>query len=134
MRRRLFVLASLVLASFHLTGCGALAPRDDWSTDNTVAEVSWQLVNVVDAVQTTQIRERADLIEGENLTRHVLGREPKPADAAMYFATMGISHYLISRALPARWRPWFQGATLVYSGSIVLTNCTEHGLLCGGKQ
>jgi len=120
----------IVLLALVCSGCSAIAPRDDWSTDSTVAEVAFQLSNTIDAFQTARIQHRADLAEGENLARFVLGREPSTRDTAVYFATVGVSHYLISRALPAKWRPWFQGASLIYSGTIVVTNCTQHRLLC----
>lgn len=123
------VLAALFLM-LCLGGCASIAPRDDWTTDHTVAEVSYQVFNLLDAAQTARIADRPDLQESMPLTRAVLGPRPDPTDTWLYFTTMGISHYLIARALPARWRPWFQVPTAVNSGAAVLQNCTKHGLLC----
>lgn len=130
------VLAAILLVLYLLLACGctSIAPRDDWQTDHTVAEVAFQLSNAVDALQTARIRDRDDLREGAPLTRAVLGPKPEARETALYFASVGVSHYLISRILPPKWRPWWQGGTLVYSGATVLNNCTQHGLLCGGQD
>lgn len=126
--------ALIALAAFaSLTGC-SLAPRDDWSRANTVAEVAFQVSNALDAAQTAQFKNRPDVGESVAFTRAVIGESPTTRDTAMYFATMGLSHYLIARALPAKWRPWFQGASLIYSTSLVYNNCNVYGLLCGGAS
>lgn len=98
---------------------------DDWTTDNTVSEVAFQVFNILDALQTNRIQYRSDLVEGSSFTRSVIGAEPSTRDVALYFGTVAISHYLISRMLPAKWRPWWQNGTAVYSGYTVLHNCTD---------
>jgi hypothetical protein len=121
------------LAFLSMTGCG-MTPRDDWSRANTVAEVAFQVSNALDAAQTAQFKDRPDVGESVPLTRALIGESPTTRDTAIYFATMGVSHYLIARMLPAKWRPWFQGGSLIYSSALVYNNCNVYGLLCGGRD
>lgn len=127
MQMKLAIAAILI---FSLSACGTFTPRDDWSTDATVAEMAWQATNAIDAFQTAEIKNRPDLRESSAMTRRVIGRKPDADDTAVYFASMALSHYLISISLPARWRPWFQGASLLHSGAAVIENCATHRLLC----
>jgi len=63
-------------------------------------------------------------IEEKNpITRSIIGRQPKEADVALLFITYGISHYMISRALPEKWRQFYQVGSIAYSTSLVIENC-----------
>lgn len=122
-----FIFALLGIFTLALTTCGT-AHAEEWSDEDTVREVAFQVINVFDAYQTSRIQYRADLTEGMPLTRAVIGPEPSTRDTAMYFGTLGISHFLIARLLPARWRPWFQGGTFAFSTATVINNCSAHEL------
>ena len=111
-----------------LDACALAPPADDWTRFNTIAELSFQTVNAIDAFQTARIRGRHDLREGEPITRAIIGEKPSPGEVATYFGAMAVSHYLISRALPPKWRPWFQVVTVGYEGRTVWRNCYEHDL------
>ena len=117
--------AAIAAAALALTGC---ASSGEWTRADTARELAFVGAIAADAWQTSQIAGRADLVEGEPLARAVLGREPSKSGTAVYFATLGVSHFLIARALPAKWRPWFQSGTLAYEGLIVSRNCMEHDL------
>lgn len=125
---RFLIYATILAAGLFLIKEAKAA--DDWSTDNTVAEVSYQLVNAIDYAQTIRIKDRPDLVEGNWAGRAWMGREPHGTGAVTYFATLAVSHYVISRLLPAKWRPYWQVGTLAASGYNVIRNCTEYGLLC----
>ena len=119
------ILGFLAVCVLALSTCGT-ARADEWSDEDTVREAAFQVVNLMDAYQTSRIQYRADLTEGMPLTRAVIGPEPSTRDTALYFGTLGISHFLIARLLPARWRPWFQGGTFAFSTATVLNNCLAH--------
>lgn len=117
--------ALLLLAALMCTGC---ATSDNWTRQDTQREIAFQLINAADAWQTSQLRGRSDVEEAGRVARVVLGAEPKGGETVMYFATMGVSHYVISRMLPAKWRPWWQRGTVAYAGSVVYGNCNEFDL------
>jgi hypothetical protein len=103
---------------------------EQWTRADTRREVAYQIVNALDAIQTSMIRDRPDLVEGMPLTRAVLGAKPDLGDTALYFASMGVSHFIIARLLPPKWRAWYQSGTLAFSSYTVGRNCIEHGLGC----
>lgn len=123
---------ALIVLSVLLSGC---AVNGEWTRQDTVLEVSYQVVNAMDAMSTANIAESPDwqpvpgthyrrrLEEGTPLTRAVLGPRPSKSDTYMWFATMGLSHWLIARSLPPKWRPWFQGGTTLISAGAVAGNC-----------
>lgn len=117
--------ALLIVLALALTGC-ANAP--DWRPYDTRREVVYQLVNAADAWQTAQIQHRADLVEVGPMARSLMGAEPSDRDVAIYFTSMAVSHYVISRILPPKWRSWWQNTTLLYHSSVVYENCSEHDL------
>lgn len=117
----------VLLAVLPLTGCATL-DRDDWSQADTRREIAFQLINAADAWQTSEIQDRPYVKEGGVVAREILGPEPETGDTVLYFATIGVSHYLVSRLLPAKWRPWWQRGTALYGGFVVYENCAEHDL------
>ena len=86
-------------------------------------EVTFQAINVLDAVQTANIRDYPHLIESHPIPRSLLGENPEPDETVVYFTTLALSHYLIAKYLPARWRPWYQGGTILFHGNAVIDNC-----------
>jgi hypothetical protein len=131
MRSRL-LLSVLLLA---VSGCahlnvGRLREDLSWTQRDSYAEATWQLINVVDALQTAQISDTPGVVEANPITRSILGAEPSGTDTAIYFATLGASHFAISRLLPARWRPYWHRSTITIGSVNALRNCTEYNLLC----
>ena len=126
----------VVTAALLLSGC---AVNGDWSSHDTALEISYQVVNAMDAVSTARIADTPDwtpidgtryirrIEEAVPLTRAILGPRPSKSDTYIYFATMGVSHWLIARSLPPKWRPWFQGGTTLLSAKAVIGNC-DNGL------
>ena len=130
--KRLITASSALL----LSGC---AVNGDWTSRDTALEISYQVVNAMDAVSTARISATPDwtpvnnsnyvwrIEEGVPVTRAILGPRPSKQDAYLYFATMGVSHWLIARSLPPKWRPWFQGSTTLLAADAVIGNC-DNGL------
>lgn len=120
-----------------LNGC---AVNGEWSRQDTILEVGFQVVNAMDAYSTANIKDvpnvylndgtgrYLDRVEGNPFTRAFIGREPTDRDTALYFTTLGLSHWAISRALPPKWRPWYQGGTTAFHLHAVIGNCK--GGLC----
>ena len=119
-----------------LSGC---AVNGDWTSRDTALEIGYQVVNAMDAVSTARISTTPDwtpvndgnyvwrIEEGVPVTRAILGPRPAKNDTYLYFATMGVSHWLIARSLPPKWRPWFQGSTTLLAADAVIGNC-DNGL------
>lgn len=117
--RNAFGRLSVTVAALLLSAC-ASAP---WSPRDVALEASFQAVNAIDGITTARIAGDPSLEERVPFTRRVLGPNPSSSDAALYFATAGASHWLISRALPPKWRPWFQAPTVGASAAAVSDNC-----------
>ena len=133
--KQIYQFVSISFALIVLNGC---AVNDSWSKRDTILEISWQVVNVMDAASTANLENTPSwqpvgdgrmrrLEEHSPLTRAVIGPRPSSEDVYVWMATVGISHWLIARALPPKWRPWYQGASILVSGEAVKGNC-DHGL------
>lgn len=120
------------VAFLFLSGCATQNNwnADTWSAQDTRREIAYQLVNVYDAVQTSEIRKRPDVVEVNPVGRAVMGAEPKAEGVAMYFTSLAVSHYLISRVLPPKLRKYWQYGTIGYQGATVFNNCYELSLGC----
>ncbi len=118
---KIFIIAALYM---HVTGC---AHSDPWTKQDTVLQSIYTATLVIDGIQTSEIQYRRDLEEGGPIARAVLGPNPSTSDTWMYFGTLAISNYLITRALPEEWRPFWQGANIAMHGKAIISNCA-HGL------
>ncbi len=108
----------ILIAFLFLSGCSST-----WTSADTRYEIIYQVVNAADAYTTMQIRRSPDVTEGAWLTRQLIGANPAKQDVALLFATYGISHYLIAKSLPAKWRRYYQAGTVGYSSALVINNC-----------
>ncbi len=117
-RWRMKLIATLAVTAL-LAGCAGapLSKRD------TALEIAFQTLNAADARTTARIEDHPHLVEGSALTRSVIGERPSSADSFKYFAVVGVSHWLIMRALPERWRPWFGGISIAHTADGVRKNC-----------
>ncbi len=119
-----------MLVIILLQGC---AHSDPWSKQDTVLQSVYTATLLMDAMQTSQIQHRPDLIEVGPVANHFLGDNPSSRDTVMYFGTLAVSNWMISRALPKEWRPYWQGANIAMHGSAVFNNCDLGlGKFCGG--
>ena len=112
-----------VAISALLGGCAMMEPHPEWEPKDTALEVGFQVLNALDARTTQRIADNAYAVETSALTRAVLEPNPSANETAVYFAVTGLSHYLISRALPPKWRKWFQAGTIGYSATVLERNC-----------
>jgi hypothetical protein len=116
----------VVLFALFTSGCAALDKPKMSGADWTM-EAVWQAANIADGVTTSRIQRYPDVYEANPIARGVLGENPATRDTILYFATLGLSHYLIARSLPPKWRKMFQSGTTVMSIRAVENNC-DNGL------
>jgi len=112
----------VILAFSLLAGC---ASSDPWTRQDTVLQSLVTATYVIDAIQTSEIQYHPELEEGGAIAQSVLGRQPSTSDTWQYFATVSVSSYLIARALPAKWRPFWQGGQLAVQGKTIFGNCAQ---------
>ena len=103
-----------------LTGC---ATNGDWSRADTTREVIVQLGVLADGIQTYYIHKKPGYYEANTRTAKIIGNQPEPDNLLMYIGTYAISHYLIARALPPKWRKYYQYASIYSQWKTVRENC-----------
>jgi len=111
--------AALLAAVVVVSGC---AHSDEWTRRDTALQLTYTGAVILDAVQTAEIQDHPDLYEA-GMARHFLGSQPSTRDTWLYFSSVAIGHYLIARALPAKWRPYWQGSTILLAVDTVIDNC-----------
>jgi len=110
----------LIVLTFLLSGC---AHNDNWRTHDTDMQIGVTAVLAADAITTSRIQDYPNLYENGPIAKHFLGSNPSSSDTAMYFGTLMISNYLISRALPHKWRTGWQSMQVGVHGYAVKGNC-----------
>jgi hypothetical protein len=116
------LIAILILAL--LSGC---AHQDEWTREDTWRQITVTAALMADGYTTAQIHKDPMVEEGGPIARKFLGPQPSSEDTAIYFATLAISNYFISRALPAKWRHRWQTWEMTVHGYAVVKNA-EMGL------
>lgn len=80
-------------------------------------------VILADAITTNRIQDNPYAEEVGPVARHFLGPQPNTDDTALYFGTVIITSYLVSRALPARWRRYWQWWEIGAHGYALKNSC-----------
>ncbi len=116
---RYVVLLIIVLS----TGC---AHQDEWTKQDTTRQWAVTGLLAADAYTTTQIQHTSapnERWERGFIAQPVLGWKPATEDTVLYFSTVAISHYVISRALPTKWRVYWQEGAMLTEAYTVIDNC-----------
>jgi hypothetical protein len=113
----------IALLAVLFSGCAS----DPWRKSDTVYELAYVASITADAYTTSRIQYHENTSEHQQITRSILGAHPSTSNTWQYFATLGISHYLIGRALTERYRRWWQVGGFAYHGAMAYGNC-EQGL------
>ena len=116
----------------------ALASTEDWTTTNTVLQLSNSALLMVDWAQTRQmIRNPCFDVNGEHKkyaqncsnphhesgpAKHFVGEHPSIGQVNVYFAGSLVANYLITRGLPGPWREVYQVGFSVYELGVVQNN------------
>ena len=112
-------LVFLAILSAPLVGC---AHQDEWTNRDTKLQIAVTLAIAADGYTTSKIQ-YTDGMEETGPAKQFLGLQPSTSDTWMYMGTLMISSYFVSRALPSKWRPYWQGAQIAGFGSVAITNC-----------
>ena len=111
----------ILLGPLLMQGC---AHSNEWTKTDTHMQLIVTAAYAADAYTTSKIQ-YDPLMQEEGLARHVLGRQPSTSDTYMYFGTLMLSNWLISRALPAQWRPFWQFTNFAAHGGAAIANCQQ---------
>jgi len=103
-----------------LSGC---AHTDEWTRRDTMMQLGATVMMLGDAITTTKIQYDPNVHESAPVATQFLGPQPSTSDTYQYFGAVIITSYLISRALPAKWRPYYQGAQIAGHGYGFWNNC-----------
>lgn len=112
------MLAALAIA-FLLAGCASFERQPDWSRGQKIAEGSWQVLNVVDGIQTAQIAKHPDEYRELNF---LYGSHPSTGRVVAMKAGAAIIHPLVTHYLPFEWRKYWLGVTIGVTGGCVVSN------------
>jgi len=112
----------LLVALCSLLGCSSFEPL---TKQEAALEIVYQLSLAVDAYTTSRIKYTEWVYEGNYLTQGIIGAQPSDGDIAALFLVYGAVHYLTVRALPRKWRPYFQGGTILLSVGFIVNNCNN---------
>ena len=121
----------LILLPF-LAGC---AHQDEWTTGDTVWQGIYTAVLLADCYAANNIQDHPNIIENGEIATMFMGQTPSTESVIGYCLTMGISNYVIARALPRGWRTIWQAGTATRHALAVneanqlglfATPCTRH--------
>ena len=99
-----------------LTVCAPPArAADPWSTQDMALQAGYTVLHVIDWGQTLAIARDPRRTE----LNPILGTHPNVGRVNTYFAATLAAHTLVTHFLPSRWRPWWQGVTIVAEGATV---------------
>ncbi len=104
-----------------LSGC---AHQDEWTKRDTMMQLAASTTIAYDAYLTTKLQYQPGWYEDGPIAKYVLGAQPSTSDTYWFFGTQIVSSYLIARALPAKWRPYWQGAEITVHSLAINTHCT----------
>lgn len=103
----IFLFTSLALASDH------------WTKTDSLYQISYSLLHVMDWGQTLEISRNPDRWEETN---PILGEHPSTGSVNTYFATTLLAHAAISYLLPGEYRRIWQVLWIGIEGGTVVRN------------
>lgn len=110
---RTLTIATMALA---LSGCAS----DTWSRADTLWQATATATLLIDGYQTSRIRHTQ--YEEIGSVRGICGPLPSNQCTATYFGSVALSHWLIARALPAVWRPYWQAGIAITEMRVIDRN------------
>lgn len=111
----------LPLVVLIASGC---AHQDEWTRRDTAMQLGVTGLVAYDAHLTANLR-NSGFEEVGPVARLVIGRSPDPADAYVYMASFALFYYLVSRSLPAKWRPYWQGFKMLDHAYGINQHCLD---------
>ena len=111
---------AILIALAMLSGC---AHTDGWNREDTLYQLGVTAALAGDAYTTSRIQYMPSIKEGGPIAKHFLGLQPSTEDTVMYFTSVAIVNYFISRALPRKWRRRWQTWEISVHGYSIKNNC-----------
>jgi len=94
---------------------------DEWSSDDSIRQAVATSTIIIDWGQTLDISSKCENTSIYE-TNPILGRCPSRGEVNKYFAASVGVNYLISRALPKKYRKGWQYMTIVYQAGFISNN------------
>lgn len=114
--RRMFIL----VMALTLVGC---ASTDEWRSKDTKRQLLVTTAILFDGWSSRNIGLETGTVENGYVAKSVLGAHPSSTEFTIYFTTLAIGYYFISRALPHKWRPYYQLVTFAEHTYAAAGNC-----------
>ena len=105
-----------------VTGC---ASTDEWRTVDTQRQIAVTVAIAADAWSSRNIRSEPDYREVGLVASRVIGSQPSAGEFIVYFTAVAVVDYYISRALPEKWRPYFQVFAFMSHARAAHHNCFD---------
>jgi len=112
---RYLIIAILLLATVP-------ASADDWRREDTYREAAYLGLLAVDWGQTLDVASQCDEPGGITEGNPLLSECPSRGEVHQAIIVSAIGHYAISRALPLRYRKWWQRITVAGEATAVAHN------------
>lgn len=112
--KRIIIILSLCMTLFVWNN----AEAGDWTKEDTLREVAYGVVHVIDWSQTAGVAGE----EGEFTDKNPVISGLSKGEVNTYFAATLAGHYLISRALPPKYRKPWQYITFTLQSTAVMYN------------
>ena len=91
---------------------------DTWSTYDTIMEIPYQTLLIVDYMQTRKGIGKPMFMEQDPL----IGPHPNMRTLNIAYVVLALGHFAISYLLPEQWRDSWQVATAGVEGMVVISN------------
>lgn len=105
------------------------ASANEWRSQDTVREVVWQAINIVDLGTTLDLAKQNESLGYQRYTEinPLIGHNPTPEQVTQRMVLGAVAHAAISYALPHGWRDAWQYVSIGTSAACA-TNNLEIGL------
>ena len=112
-------LANWILIPLTIVMLSCSIARAEPLTEKQETKMKWfQVLTVVDALQTIKIAARPDLIE----LSPILGANPSVGTVIAFFTVRNVVHHQVVKRVPQKYKDWFIDIPLVGQGVAVIWN------------
>jgi hypothetical protein len=118
---KIFILTICLIGILISSGA---CQENKWSKTNTIMELTWVSLHLIDWNQTIQIAHNPDKYYERNF---ILGRHPSERSVNRFMVSGLIIHTGVSLVLPKKQRLLWQAASIIVAG-VVITNNFRIGL------
>ncbi len=117
--KKLIFIVFIVAAISFLVGTTTAFAFDEWTKKDTIYQLTYATLHIVDWGQTRYIAKNPDRFHEKNL---VLGKHPSAAEVDVYFAATLVAHTGIAYILPTEYRRIWQCVWIGVEGGCVARN------------